>query len=279
MTIQEKLNMLAEMKDPSLKMNRILTDRAIAEAILKMESVPGIKGDDGYTPVKGKDYFTEEEIANFVNYLATLVKDGETPVKGQDYFTEEEINSIVSKVKSLVPDGQTPIRGIDYWTPEDKSKIENDIKKLIPTQPKEKNNEEVQKLIDKSIETIVKENKDNGLKLSAFEKRLIRLGGGGASFMSQLIDVAIGAQTNGQALIWNATSSKWVPGTTGGGFTILPATGSVNSVNLAFTLTIKPTIIVSDGAMYRENVGWTWNAGTLTATMIIPPNNDIFGIQ
>lgn len=48
-----------------------------------------LKGKDGYTPVKGKDYV-----------------DGYTPVKGKDYT-----------------DGRTPVKGEDYWTPEDKQEI------------------------------------------------------------------------------------------------------------------------------------------------------------
>ncbi len=60
-----------------------------------------------------------------------------------------------------------------------------------------------------------------------------------------------------------------------GGFTLLPATGSVNSVNATFTFTEKPDYIVSDGVWYRENKGWTWSV--LTATMTIPPNDDIYG--
>lgn len=56
----------------------------------------------------------------------------------------------------------------------------------------------------------------------------------------------------------------------------LSATGSVNSLNAAFTFTQKPSYVVSDGAWYRVNNGWTWNAGTLTATMSIPPQSDIW---
>lgn len=64
-------------------------------------------------------------------------------------------------------------------------------------------------------------------------------------------------------------------GSDGGGFTLLPATGAVNGINTAFTFTEQPDYIVSDGAWYRENIGWTWSSPT--ATMIIPPNDDIFG--
>ena len=65
--------------------------------------------------------------------------------------------------------------------------------------------------------------------------------------------------------------------TISGGFTLLPATGSINSVNAAFTFTEKPTYIISDGVWYRENKGWTWSV--LTATMTIPPNDDCYGFK
>ena len=68
----------------------------------------------------------------------------------------------------------------------------------------------------------------------------------------------------------------------GTGFTLLSATGSVNGVNKAFTFTQLPTYIVSDGAIYQQtdnnsNVNWSWNSGTLTATMTIPPTSAIWG--
>lgn len=63
----------------------------------------------------------------------------------------------------------------------------------------------------------------------------------------------------------------------GGGLTELPATGTINGVNTQFTFTELPTYIVSDGLWYKENGGWTWNAGTLTATMSVPPSFSIWG--
>jgi hypothetical protein len=57
----------------------------------------------------------------------------------------------------------------------------------------------------------------------------------------------------------------------------LTATGTVNGVNTQFTFTEEPTYIVSDGLWYKENAGWTWSAGTLTATMSIPPSFSIWG--
>ena len=72
----------------------------------------------------------------------------------------------------------------------------------------------------------------------------------------------------------------------GGGFTLLPATGTIDGNNTSFTFTQKPTYIVSDHSWYTAvNAGptaspttnWTWNSGTLTDTMSVSPNEDIFG--
>ena len=65
---------------------------------LAPSDIRGPKGDAGYTPVKGKDYF-----------------DGRTPVKGEDYF-----------------DGHTPVRGVEYWTESDKKAIVNDVLAALP---------------------------------------------------------------------------------------------------------------------------------------------------
>lgn len=60
------------------------------------------------------------------------------------------------------------------------------------------------------------------------------------------------------------------------GITEISATGAINGVNATFTFAQKPLYIVSDGATYKENKGWTWSG--LTATMTIPPTYDIYGI-
>lgn len=54
-----------------------------------------VKGKDGYTPIKGKDYFDGEP--------------GYTPVKGVDYFDGEP--------------GKTPVKGTDYFTEADKAEM------------------------------------------------------------------------------------------------------------------------------------------------------------
>jgi hypothetical protein len=72
----------------------------------------------------------------------------------------------------------------------------------------------------------------------------------------------------------------------GGGFTVLTATGTRDGGNTVFTFSTatQPSFIVSDGAWYPptdDNGGtiWTWDSGSMEATMVIPPNTFLFGIQ
>jgi hypothetical protein len=70
----------------------------------------------------------------------------------------------------------------------------------------------------------------------------------------------------------------------GGGVVELTATGTVDGSNQVFTFVEKPSYIVSDHAWYKETnstgtTNWSWNAGTMEATMTIPPTEDLFGIQ
>lgn len=89
----------------------------------------GDKGDDGYTPVKGVDYFDGAKGADG--------HDGYTPVKGKDYFDGAK--------GEKGDDGYTPVKGVDYFdgakgedghdyilTEKDKSDIAHIVINLIP---------------------------------------------------------------------------------------------------------------------------------------------------
>lgn len=98
--------------------------------------------------------------------------------------------------------------------------------------------------------------------------------------LASLYDTDLLNPIEGQAVVWNSTKKKWVAGavvssSVGTGFTLLPATGTVNGTNTTFTFTQKPTYIVSDGTWYVEGAGWSWSG--LTATMTVPPQTGIWG--
>jgi hypothetical protein len=64
---------------------------AYVQDVKEMIDAGKIKGEDGYTPIKGVDYFDG--------------KDGYTPIKGVDYFDGH--------------DGYTPVKGVDYFDGKD----------------------------------------------------------------------------------------------------------------------------------------------------------------
>ena len=66
-------------------------------------TTPSIRGEDGYTPVKGVDYFDGEK--------GEPGKDGYTPIKGVDYF-----DGVSGKDGA---DGYTPQKNVDYFDGKD----------------------------------------------------------------------------------------------------------------------------------------------------------------
>lgn len=83
--ITEKLEFIAEKLEP-----------------LNLEEASSIEGDDGHSPIKGEDYFTDEEL----NDIKDEILEEATPVKGFDYFTDEE--------KAEFLKAATPVKGVDY---------------------------------------------------------------------------------------------------------------------------------------------------------------------
>jgi len=72
-----------------------------------------IKGKDGYMPIKGKDYFTDNDIKMIIDEATRIIQsqiripdDGKTPVKGIDYFdgasgSPDTPEVIISKLESI----------------------------------------------------------------------------------------------------------------------------------------------------------------------------------
>lgn len=84
-----------------------------------------LKGDPGYTPKKGVDYYTQKEVAALIKQI--------TPVLGVDYFTEKQIQKMLkqSTPKKGVDfvDGYTPVKGKDYFT---KAEIKEFLEAITP---------------------------------------------------------------------------------------------------------------------------------------------------
>jgi len=84
------------------------------------KGISGVKGKDGYTPVKGVDYFTDQEIRKIIE----IVKEMATPVKGKDYYTSSEVAQMIRGIESRIKlpkdgkDGRDGVDGKDGETPD-----------------------------------------------------------------------------------------------------------------------------------------------------------------
>lgn len=97
------------------------------------DGINGLDGQDGYTPVKGIDYFDGKDgkdgytpvkgIDYFDGQPGKNGADGYTPVKNKDYFD--------GKDGADGQPGYTPVRGTDYWTPADKAEIQAYVNEAI----------------------------------------------------------------------------------------------------------------------------------------------------
>ena len=115
--------------DPEIA--ELLRARSRKNELPTLEAMKALfKGEDGYTPKKGKDYFTKEEIEAF--------KQAVTPEKYKDYFTAKEVGEMVGHAAEMVynafmqlfeteiRDQITPKKGVDY-----RDGIDADEKKLL----------------------------------------------------------------------------------------------------------------------------------------------------
>lgn len=190
-------------------------------------------------------------------------KDGQTPIKWVDYFDGEKGEQGPPGIPGK--DGKDGVDGKDSKIPGP----QGPVGPMGPQGPKgEKGNNGKNPNIGEVIEKIKNEKllelKD--IRGARLDMNDMRWHGGGLSEVS-----------HDATLTGNGTPASPLSVVGSPGFTFLPATGLVNSNNTEFTFTEEPSFIVSDGAWYRENIGWTWDSGTLTATMVIPPNYDIYG--
>lgn len=143
---------------------------------LKLE-IEGIKGQDGYTPVKGQDYFTDKEIKSFKKDI--------TPKKGKDYFTEKDIKDIADEIKVPLPKPEKVTRIIEKvaqkvdlseYTKEDK------VSSLL----KEQSNFLLSKIASKSY------------------------------FLNDLVDVNVDNVSDKQVLTYDFETGTWIPGSGAG---------------------------------------------------------------
>lgn len=253
---------------------------------IKAEMIKGEPGEPGYTPVKGKDYFTPSEISAFktastpvkgVDYYTDIemkaMLDYVTPIKGKDYFSDSEIKSIVSKVKSLIPEP-------------DKLDVDKLVETISHRLDKPKSVDSAEDIIAKintvkegieadtikglpTIQTIVKEIK-KGKLLDKSDIRGMRLDdqkwhGGGATLVAGT-GITITPNSNGTTTISGSSSTGFQQ----------PTSGALNQST--FVWATAPNVIVVDGVPRQKvqtdgTINWT---GTTTTVLAQWPSFDIF---
>lgn len=261
-------------------------------------SLSFLKGEDGKTPKKGVDYFTDGELAEVIKAA--------TPVRGKDYFTKEDIDDIRRNVAR-------PRKGVDYFTP---SEVKKFIELATPVKGKhyfdgmpgkpgkhgrsirgKDGSPDLPEEIAQKLNTLtaaVNAEAIKGIKEMIEEffaevkkKRLIsrqdiagmpldmsdqRWHGGGLSTVS-----------HDATLTGDGTPSSPLSVVGAASFSILAATGTIDDSNLDFTFASLPIVLVINGGVYQQTGGaitWSWNAGLLTATLSSPVGSggSIFGL-
>lgn len=176
----------------------VINDKEIKKVdIISPKGEPGKDGKNGYTPIKGKDYFTKNEIAEITNDILSKIpkpKDGISPEV--DYG---RIRNVIEKEVSKIPtpkDGKDAI--IDY-----KSIIIDVLRRIkIP----EVDYETINKYIDEKVSKIPQQ----AHKVTPIYTRVFN-SAGPTTRLGELVDVTTDSASIGQVLTWNG--SDWVPST------------------------------------------------------------------
>lgn len=207
------------------------------------EKVNTIKLIPGYTPVKGKDYFTEGEIVMIINHIQSHVKNG---MNGKDGIKGEVGKSIKGDRGN---DGYSPIREIDYWTAADQEKIIRTVLLNIP-KPKDGVTPEIDNIVNKVVD-ILKQNPVELKDIKGADKLIefLKIGGfrGGGDTVLAGANITIVPNASGQKVI-SATGLS-IGGTIAG--------GTANSV-----LFINP-----NNTLAQDNANFNWNDTNLALTI------------
>jgi len=186
---KQKLELLKDIKNPLRITNRDVED--LKSRVDKIEQDPPL-------PIKGVDYFTEEELQGMCEYVQSQIHqgvDGEQGIQGEK--GEQGIQGETGPQGEQGPAGRN---GIDGETPD----INKIIKEVIKQIPKPKDGKspdilEVVALVKKELnlpetdKVMMKDDLITFLKKGGFR-------GGGATLLSQLQDVNLSnlTQTNGK---------------------------------------------------------------------------------
>lgn len=247
MTNLEKLQALKAAKDPNYAMSL-----AISKVLAQVQVM---KGDDGYTPVKGKDYFTETEVQSMLSFMMSSVKEGRQGARG--------------------PQGESGLRGIPGIDGKDGespsvSLLVKEVLKLVPL-PKDGASPSPEAIVPHVIKALGKLPKDEALLTKDELVKFLQHGGfrGGGDTVAAGAGITI-TRAGGFATIAATGGSS-------SGFQ-QPTSGAVNGVNQTFVFATSPNVLVIDGIPRQKvqsdsTVNWT---GTTTVILSVAPTYDCF---
>lgn len=250
-TQAEKLNALRRLRDPNFAMAEVLGS--------VMGKVQTIKGEDGYTPVKGKDYFTEEEVRSVISFIESRIKkpaDGEDGADGKD----GAIGPRGPKGESIKGEkGDTGAPGKNGIDGKDAEPIDRD------------------KLIADTIQALVDTPEWKSMTNLALYSKYDQRWKGSGHLVAAGTNVTI-EEVDGQQVISSVGG--------GGGLTALSSTEVPDESTTVFTFPLapaQPSYLIVDNVWMRATtksgtVNWTWNAGAKQATLSVPPMDEILGI-
>lgn len=254
----DELKKLIDDKNP----NKGMRDFLQTVKILK-----GDKGDPGYNPVRGKDYYTEKDINIMIEYIQSKVRDGIDGIDGAD-----------GKDGAVGPagkDAESPVRGIDYWTEKDQAKILKEILGQIP-KPKDGITPSTDEVVNKAVD-ILKQKPIEFKDIRGTEKlvELLKLGGfrgGGTSVKIQTEDGLVSISPLTILKVTNGTLTDDGSGvasldTGGSGSSILLETNGVpNGDQTVLNLVEGTNMTITDDGMGNITFDATGGSGSGTVT-------------
>lgn len=103
-------------------------DKGVNEALARAKESGEFDGKDGYTPVKGKDYFDGKDGLDGVSPVVSA-----TEIEGGHRVTTTDKNGTKTFDVMDGKAGKTPVKGTDYFTVADKAEMVNAVIAALPT--------------------------------------------------------------------------------------------------------------------------------------------------
>lgn len=211
--------------------------------------------------------------------MEELIRMGATPVEPKHFMqalTLEELKALGAEpIKPPKPEAPKIEKVIEKTVEKVVEKVDNEKVKELEQKlvVKEKENEQTLKVLQAEIASLRKkvENQENYNVSAGVSPLMVLAANALVSGQTQRINF------NGATVALRNDGGVDVT-FSGGGFTILTATGAKDDSNVTYTFTQAPSAIVQNGQMLRDGAGYTLSG--LTATMSNPTGTggDIYGI-